>query len=164
MSHLRYLKYVLRHKWFVFVAGRVLGAPLWRLIIHDWTKFTPAEWGPYVRQFFSPGPKGGIVVGFNFNEFPIAWNHHWHNNPHHWEYWLKPNVDRTPIKMPEKFVREMVADWCGAGRAITGKWDIMDWFTDNQDRIVLHHETWQLVDSLVAIAQHAFSTEKKSIS
>ena len=44
--HLRYLGYVVRHKWFVFRAGLRTGAPLWRLVIHDWSKFTPAEWGP----------------------------------------------------------------------------------------------------------------------
>ena len=45
-AHLRYLGYVLRHKWFVLVAGLKVGAPLWRLLIHDWSKFTAAEWGP----------------------------------------------------------------------------------------------------------------------
>jgi hypothetical protein len=43
-----------RHKWFVLLAGLKTGAPLWRLIIHDWSKFTPAERGPYVRPFYGP--------------------------------------------------------------------------------------------------------------
>lgn len=37
--HLRYLSYVLRHKWYVAVAGIALGVPLWRLVLHDWTTF-----------------------------------------------------------------------------------------------------------------------------
>jgi hypothetical protein len=35
------------------------------------------------------------------------------------------------LPMPEKFVREMVADWMGAGRAITGRWDVNDWYRPN---------------------------------
>ena len=31
-KHWLYLKYLMRHKWFVFVAGLRTGAPLWRLI------------------------------------------------------------------------------------------------------------------------------------
>src|SRR6476659_9088742 len=80
-SHLRYLSYVLRHKWHVAVAGWALGVPLWRLIIHDWTKFTPAEWGPYVRGFF---PAAQAVDPAAFER---AWEHHWSRNPHHHEFW-----------------------------------------------------------------------------
>lgn len=57
MPHPRYASYVARHKWFVFRAGRITGAPLWRLLIHDWPKLTPAEWGPYVRSFYGPQPR-----------------------------------------------------------------------------------------------------------
>jgi hypothetical protein len=42
--HLRYLAYVLRHKWHVLIACRGLHVPLWQAIIHDWTKFLPCEW------------------------------------------------------------------------------------------------------------------------
>jgi hypothetical protein len=41
MKHVRYLSYVVRHKWFVLLAGIKTGAPLWRLLIHDWSKFAP---------------------------------------------------------------------------------------------------------------------------
>jgi len=50
--HLRYLAYVLRHKWHVFIACRGLHVPLWQAIIHDWTKFLPCEWFPYVQRFY----------------------------------------------------------------------------------------------------------------
>lgn len=43
-AHWNYFKYVIRHKWFVFIAGLQTGAPLWRLIIHDWTKFLLQMW------------------------------------------------------------------------------------------------------------------------
>ena len=51
-KHFLYGRYIARHKWFVFLAGIKTSAPLWRLIIHDWSKLTPAEWSPYVEMFY----------------------------------------------------------------------------------------------------------------
>jgi hypothetical protein len=136
--HLRYASYVVRHKYFVFRAGLKTGAPIWRLIIHDWSKLTPAEWGPYVRQFYD---KENKIPG----QFEKAWLHHIHKNPHHWNHWVLPgdstHMDREHdrvLRMPDKLVREMVADWMGAGRAITGQWDIVEWYRANSEKIQLH--------------------------
>lgn len=80
--HLRYLWYVLRHKWFVLLAGlRLGGIPLWRLIVHDSSKFSPAEWGPYVERFFKPAP-------WRRDRWERALIHHYNHNPHHWQYWV----------------------------------------------------------------------------
>lgn len=48
----KYLIYVIKHKLFVFLAGINTGVPIWALVIHDWQKFTPTEWKPYVANFF----------------------------------------------------------------------------------------------------------------
>lgn len=55
----------------------------------------------------------------------------------------------TALKMPEPLVREMVADWMGAGRAITGEWAVRKWYEANRTKIVLHDESRALVDSLI---------------
>lgn len=59
--HLRYLRYVLLHKWYVLRAGIVVGGwslPwLWRLLVHDLSKFSRAEWTPYVVNFYKPSPE-----------------------------------------------------------------------------------------------------------
>lgn len=121
---LRYLWLTLKHKTFVFRAGLRTKAPIWRLIIHDWSKFTPAEAPHYGRQFFGAkdDPDG----------FARCWLHHQNHNPHHHEYWLsRSNHDRAThhaigphgaLPMPEWAVREMVADWMGASRAYEGVW------------------------------------------
>jgi hypothetical protein len=144
-SHLRYLGYVLRHKWHVAVAGWALGVPLWRLVIHDWTKFTPAEWGPYVRRFFPAGQPADPAA------FDRAWEHHWTRNRHHWQYWTR-NRPGAPVPMPETYAREMVADWIGAGYA-QGKPDTAAWYATNRDRKVLAPETRALVERLLSEAQ-----------
>jgi hypothetical protein len=59
--HWQYLRYVLRHKWYVFLACRQLGVPLIQSVIHDWSKFLPCEWFPYVRYFYGL-PKVGDII------------------------------------------------------------------------------------------------------
>lgn len=199
--HLRYLVYLLRHKWFVFVAGLSTGAPLWRLLIHDWSKFLLSEWSAYVGQFYSGKP--------DQNAFDNAWLFHQRRNAHHWQFWVllddhppssgrrfglqsmddtrncylcrtgsgctegvelvdtsvcpespepyrlaKECVDAAnryrALPMPEIYVREMVADWMGAGRAIHGHWEIQEWYDKNRQMIVLHPQTRTLVESILA--------------
>jgi hypothetical protein len=53
--------------------------------------------------------------------------------------------------MPEKYVREMVADWFGAGKAITGKWGAKDWYQTKKDGIKLHPKTKALVEELLEV-------------
>lgn len=41
MKTFKYLSYIIRHKWFVFIAACKLGIP-WRGITHDLSKLMPA--------------------------------------------------------------------------------------------------------------------------
>lgn len=217
-AHIEYLKYVLRHKWFVFKACLRLGVPLHLAIVHDWTKFTPQEWGAYVRNFFNPGgtrrkvrdASGAYNPAVQGDEFLLAWQHHESHNKHHWGYWLTfemggkerywiqahgdgyplvlwdakeqvhfidevsddttafiggKNVVYTLLKqvaerlnreslivalpMPEVYAREMVADWVGAGMAISGNPDPSEWYEKNKDKIVLHDKTRLFVEGLI---------------
>ena len=50
-KHLKYLSYVMRHKWFVFVECCKLGIPF-RGLVHDLSKFSPSEWFPYANFFY----------------------------------------------------------------------------------------------------------------
>jgi len=166
--HWSYLQYVLRHKWFVFLAGLKTGAPLWRLIIHDWSKFLPCEWGPYVRSFYNrDGSKRDWKTRDPWDkvEFDWAWNHHQKSNDHHWQYWLLTNDSddpkHRPLMMPEECVREMVADWMGAGRAITGKWDALNWYGQNQGKILLHELTRSQVREILERAMEKMVLDKR---
>jgi len=83
--HWNYLKYVLRHKWFVFREGCKLGVPLLILICHDWDKFLPDEWFPYARTFYAPNGEKRYAESI---EFAQAWAKHQQRNKHHWQWWL----------------------------------------------------------------------------
>ena len=133
MIHLRHFGYLIRHKLFVFVAGVRLGVPIWRLLIHDWSKFTPTEWNPYSRRH------SGFPIGEEMAR-AIAHHHRW--NPHHWEHW-------NGRQMPPHFAREMVADWVGAERANHGSWEIRSWYVERQHAMTMHPTTRALVESLL---------------
>jgi hypothetical protein len=146
-QHLQYLRYVLRHKWFVFLAGFDLCVPIWRLIVHDWTKFQPVEWFPYVRFFYGNGRSREQLGSYSADQvqdgdFELAWNHHQKRNDHHWQYWIRFGDDGTvlTIPMPDVCRREMLADWRGAGRAL-GKTDTPAWYEANKEKLQLHPET-----------------------
>lgn len=88
--YIAYLKYVLRHKWFVFIEGRKIGVPLFILIFHDWDKFLPDEWSPYARTFYKPD---GTKQYSPSEAFTTAWAKHQWRNKHHWQNWIRlPSV------------------------------------------------------------------------
>lgn len=146
-KHLQCLSYIVRHKYFVFVAGRKTGASLWRLLIHDWTKLLPSEWGPYAEHFYSKGAQ---------KEFDRAWLRHIHRNDHHWEHWVLREDSGTVkcLEMDEAAWREMVADWMSAGRTIHGRWRALEWYFQNMDNLKLHYATRRKVEILL-VDMHA---------
>lgn len=82
--------------------------------------------------------------------FDLAWNHHQKRNPHHWQYWILVNDNSEPqeqlLEMPDRYRREMLADWRGAGRAL-GFPDTLAWYTENRDKIRLHPNTRAWIDA-----------------
>lgn len=125
-------------------AGQTLGLPEYQLAVHDITKFTGDEFFAYAMHF-----QGGGAP----DEFALAWLHHIHHNPHHWQYWMFADgyspkgsqVEAGTIEMPQHFALEMVADWIGASKAYTGSDDMSDWLWKNIPRISLHSKTAEFV-------------------
>ena len=148
MRNRKYLGYILRHKWYVFIAGRKIGLPLWQGIMHDLSKFRVTEWFAYRNAFFTID---GIAQHKKTVEFDFAWLKHQHRNKHHWQYWLllSDHGVSKPLEMPRRYVLEMVADWLGAGRAITGKWEHEEWFAANKEYMNLHPQTRKLVEEIL---------------
>lgn len=145
-----YFGRVMKHKWHVFQAGRVTRAPLWRLIVHDLSKFRPDEFGPYARYFGSAGKPPQE----RREEFRIAWAKHLHRNPHHCGWWILRNQggdNGTEIlPMPESYVREMVADWMGASATYTDSDKIYKWLMVNLGRMTMHPKTWERLQMVLA--------------
>ena len=162
----KYLWAVLRHKWFVFLECRKLGIP-WLGIIHDLSKFLPSEFGPYARYFYGPYPRDdehkpvSVVTGFN-----VAWLHHQHRNRHHWQRWLltmdsaRGSDKIVPFPMPDRYRKEMLADWRGAGRAY-GNSNTAEWYRENRDQIQLDAETRYWLEKRLFMDDLDWSLDKK---
>lgn len=126
MKHLRYLRYLLAHKWWVAYAAVKMGlTPLewpglwWRLLVHDLSKFRPSEWLPYAESFYGPHEWKARPPGLK-DAFNRAWLLHQQRNDHHWQSWclLEDSGDFKILEMSANAEMEMLCDWAGAGRAI----------------------------------------------
>lgn len=145
LAHWRNLKYILRHKRLVYRAGRKLDVSRVQLLVHDFQKFLPAEWGAYTRKFFTDEQRPHA-------EFEQAWLHHQRlGGKHHWQYWIQVlnYGELKPLQMPERYVREMLADWTAMGWA-NGVDSAVPWYEKNRDKMILHPKTEKFLDELMA--------------
>ena len=147
--NLAYLRYVLRHKWFVFLEAWNLGIP-WLGLTHDLSKFLPREWSPYAHTFFAAdgsyqprlrdktGYYDPALVSLDFRQ---AWLHH-QRNKHHWQAWcvIGDGGSISVIDIPLKYRKEMLADWRGAAR-VHGTRGAAQWYWPNRDKLGLHENT-----------------------
>ena len=162
--HISYAKYLLRHKWFVTVECFRHGL-IWRGLVHDLSKFRPSEWFPYARYFYAPNGKSyqaakrdktGYYKPTDTGDaaFDFAWLLHQKRNRHHWQWWMLPEDDGgvKVIPMRLKYVKEMICDWKGAGRAqgVENWQDVRPWYEKNKGKIQLEEITRKLfVETLI---------------
>jgi len=159
----RYLKYILRHKYFV---GRECFKRylFWQGITHDLSKLSLQEFIPYMNSFSDERvlelrKKENKTDTEKFllyqvkQAFNKAWLHHQKVNPHHWQYWIIiEGKDRmTVLDMPECYLEEMLCDWIGAGMAITGKREVWEWYDKNKDSMILSDYSRSWIENQRAI-------------
>jgi len=144
-AHLQYARYVIRHKWLVFIECCKLGIPVLGLL-HDWSKLRPDEWFPYVNFFYGKAAKSrrdetGYYKPTDTGDaaFDFAWLLHQKRNRHHWQWYVLPE-DEGGLKvldMPMRYRKEMLADWRGVGRAL-GTPNTCAWYDKHYDHMQLH--------------------------
>ncbi len=117
-----HFKTITKHRLLVMVHCFKMGLFLQGLT-HDLSKYSPTEFIPGCRYFvgyMSPNNAEREQIGFS-----TAWMHHKGRNRHHFEYWtdlsLKEPGKYVPVKMPRRYVAEMVADRVAASKVYKGK-------------------------------------------
>lgn len=135
---------ILKHKYFVFKYCCKLGIP-WQGLLHDLSKFSPTEFIESIKYYqdgISP-----IDVCKKKNGYSKAWFHHKGHNPHHCEFWTD-NYGTNPIahKMPDKYVRELIADYIGAAKAYFGEKNFTyanerEWWEKRRKILLIHPDT-----------------------
>jgi hypothetical protein len=80
---------------------------------------------------------------------------HCNRNRHHWQAWIlaADNGEHTEkvFEIPETYVREMVADWNGAGRAQGVNAPARAWYRENGKKLKLHPDSRRLAEHLLGI-------------
>lgn len=138
-----YFKYLIRHKYYVFIAGRLLDIPFWQLLMHDMSKFNSEEFGPYARAFYD---EDGNTTYVPSEEFDKAWKHHYTNNKHHWEYWVLHDV---PTEMRDMYPQELVADLAGTGKVKQGTWEFNEWYKNNSNELNIHFKSKVIIQKSI---------------
>jgi len=178
--HWRYLTYVLRHRWYVFLEACRLGIP-WRGLTHDLSKFLPDEWFPYAEWFY--GPKlltrkeliaadhamglSGFTAVHRFErsreeqryDCDLAWLKHQRRNDHHHQSWVLrlDTGDTRALPMSDGARREMLADWRGAAMA-QGNHEshaVNSWYIANWDKMCLHQDTRIWIEEQLSVWSYA---------
>lgn len=102
----KYLMYLIRHTWLVMRG--CFRAGLYRQgLMHDFFKFSRAEFGPFIYKFFPPDD-GPVDNRRAEKAFLYAWLHHQHRNKHHWNYWVVDQSEPCAHPMPDNYLVEMI--------------------------------------------------------
>ena len=151
-----YTQSLVLHIQSVYYAGKLLGLPGRQLRLHDESKWSKLEFEAYALWYH--GEKDP-------RKYAYAWNHHVHNNSHHWQHWLFADgftldgagMQGNRLEMPEHYALEMIADWMGAEMAYNNTWIMTKWLNDNfgwsklhDNRVQLHDSTWNFVANVLS--------------
>lgn len=115
INFFKHLSTIIRHKIAVGKMCFKFGL-YWQGIIHDLSKFNPIEFFPSVKYY--QGTRSPIDAEKEDKGYSMAWIHHHNRNKHHSLYWMDRtrDGDMIGIRMPLKYVYEMIADSIGAGK------------------------------------------------
>ena len=156
-KYLRYYKYLLKHKAWVFYYCFKLGIPF-RGLFHDLSKFLPYEAYHYANATFGPGRtvnyglKNGMpdLEKIESTEFYRAVVRHKLRNSHHWESWTWGSGKNSyKMEMDRGSLLEMIADWKSANKMHKDFPSSLEWYKVNKDKIILHKKTRRLVEFLL---------------
>ena len=97
---------------------------------HDQSKYSKEEYDAYDNYFY--GNRSYEVV----RVFNVAWLHHIHNNPHHWQYWIlnndNPDEGMILLDMPDEYILEMICDWWSFSWTKGDLYEIFNWYNERK--------------------------------
>lgn len=119
---------------------------LWQGLRHDLSKYSPIEFFAGARHY--QGTRSPNEVERELYGYSPAWLHHKGRNRHHFEYWndYNPKEKRVlPVKMPKRYVVEMICDRVAASRIYRGDAYTdaypLEYYLRGKDHRFIHPET-----------------------
>lgn len=121
----------------------------YRIIVeHDRSKDGYEEYDAYDNYFY-----GGRRTKAVKEDFDRAWLHHIHHNPHHWQHWVLINDEAEEgiitLRMPCRYVLEMICDWWAFSWSKGNLYEIFDWYENHKEHMMLHEDTRELVEEIL---------------
>jgi hypothetical protein len=166
-KYIKYLKYIIRHKWYVFIECAKEGYFV-RGILHDMSKFLPSEFIPYANYFYGNKSDENVKQNNGYykpkntgnSAFEMAWFLHQKRNKHHWQWWIikkeSGDTDFDVMPMDTKYAIEMICDWVGAGKAQGRKSpkndpykETREWYSKNNHKMMIHPYTKLYVETVI---------------
>lgn len=129
----------------------------WQGLTHDLSKYSPAEFWPgckYYQGYRSPNNAEREQKGYS-----SAWLHHKGRNKHHYEYWIDystgPVKGMAGMKMPLRYVNEMIMDRIAASKVYEGKkytqHSPLMYYEKGKDGYMIHEETRALLEYILCM-------------
>ena len=145
-DHIPYIKTLVPGKTDIYSLG----------LQHDNSKYESCEYDAYDSYFY--GKKTPEVK----EAFNYAWLHHIHNNPHHWQHWILIHDDEPmeALKMPEKYVIEMIADWWSFSWKTGNLKEIFDWYEKHKEGMMFHPKTKEQVEKILDLMKEELEREE----
>lgn len=145
---------ITRHKYIVMKLCFRVG--LYRQgLLHDLSKYSPTEFLTGCRYYVgdrSPNQEERMDKGCS-----PAWLHHKGRNKHHYEYWIDYDLEKPlslcGMKMPYRYVVEMVMDRIAACKIYNGKrytsGDPYAYYVKGKGYYMMHEETEKQLEELL---------------
>ena len=132
-----------------FIDGKKMAEAQLNAENHDESKFSKDEYDAYDAYFYGGNRSYAVEKAFD-----LAWLHHQHNNPHHWQYWCLVDDDPSPhssraLDMPLEYIYEMIADWWSFSWKNNNLMTIFSWYDEHYDYIQLSKTTRITVDMIL---------------
>jgi hypothetical protein len=128
------VSYLCRHKWLI-----------WLAIVHDLSKLRADEMVANIRADIEGGERCDYARLL-----------HQKRNKHHWQWWVVIGDGGAvwPLEMPERYRREMLADWRSAGQ-MQGRPDTRQWYLDHRGGLLLAPQTRAWIERELGVTDGA---------
>lgn len=127
--------------------------------LHDASKDEVSEYNAYDNYFYGQKKTPEVVEAFN-----LAWLHHIHRNPHHWQHWIlindEPNEGEVILEMPYHYVIEMICDWWAFSWSKGKLTEIFSWYDAHKKYIKLHNNTRSIVEEILGLIKDKLKEDK----
>lgn len=131
---------------------------LWQGLFHDLSKYTPTEFLCGVKYY--QGDRSPNDMERRVHGYSSAWMHHKGRNRHHFEYWTDYNPETGrygPVKMPMRYVKEMLCDRLAASKIYQGgKYNEshpIEYFERGRKNRLIHPETSDFLEKLLIMVR-----------